>query len=52
MVYQQGQLIKLLLEHSMKAGLPKRIIEPYDGNPINIYPTFIAAFEYWIEDKL
>ena len=51
MVYQQGQLTKLLLEHSLKAGLPKRIIEPYDGDPIR-YPTLMAVFEYCIEEKL
>ena len=44
MVYQQGQFTKLFLGHNLKEGLRKRIIEPYDGDPIK-YPTFIAAFE-------
>ena len=51
MVYQQGQLTKLLLEHNLKADLPNRIIEPYDGNPMK-YPAFISAFEFCIEQKL
>ena len=51
MVYQQGQLTKLLLDHNLKADLPARQIEPFDGDPIK-WPAFQSAFEFCIEEKV
>jgi hypothetical protein len=50
MVYQQGELTKLLLEHNLKSSLPQRVIQTFDGDPLE-YPAFMSAFKYCIEEK-
>jgi len=50
LVRNQGNLTKLLLDQHIQSSLPKRSLQPFNGNPLQ-YTTFIRAFEYTIENK-
>jgi hypothetical protein len=43
-------LTALLLEQQMKATLPQRTIQPYNGDPLE-YCSFMQSFRYGVESK-
>lgn len=47
---RQSELTEKLLECHMKSSLPKRSLQPFDGNPLH-YHAFTKAFMHVIESK-